>query len=206
MAIPLEQQLTALARIGLVLNPGITVEDLLLSATREEYEDAPYWQLLYTLGSEVEGEPWDRRICDGVWHLDTECIEGPGDYARVVQELARTAGVAERVSDVQDHVDVEAREAWVSYRLDGAARRLMAVVDSDWLDPDVLAALQADLEQPPRAFADLADGQSVLFVCLAPEQLSALNALVPHAFHVHSRGRRVSLWARVRSWLSLRAS
>ena len=61
----LEQQIETLAQLDLPLNDGVTVDDLLYSWERKEYENQPYDLVLFVLGSEVEREPWGRNICIG---------------------------------------------------------------------------------------------------------------------------------------------
>ena len=72
--VKLEVQLAKLAALGFKLEDGITVDDILYSFDRKDYEKEPYDLILSVLGSEVEREPWDRWICSRVWNFDTECI------------------------------------------------------------------------------------------------------------------------------------
>jgi len=62
----LEEQLAKLADLGLKLDDGITVDDLLYSFGREDYEKRPFDLILFVLGIEVEREPWgvqSVRVC-----------------------------------------------------------------------------------------------------------------------------------------------
>ena len=63
IAMKLEQQLADLARFGLTLEPGTTVDDLLYSFDRSQYEDKPFDLLLFMFGAEVERAPWGRPFC-----------------------------------------------------------------------------------------------------------------------------------------------
>src|SRR5688572_22447023 len=65
----LETQIDALKEAGLVLAPGRTIDDLLISFPRAEYESDPYTLLLVMYGSEVEAEPWDRRFCERAFNF-----------------------------------------------------------------------------------------------------------------------------------------
>jgi hypothetical protein len=76
----LEKQLAELNRLGLNLADGVTIDDLLYSFGRQEYEKKPFDLILFVLGIEVERKPWGRPICSRVWNFDTECINGTGDY------------------------------------------------------------------------------------------------------------------------------
>ena len=70
----LEEKLERLASIGWTLAPGITIDDLLHSFARPDYEQEGYDLLLVAMGSETEDERELVR-CERVFHLDTECIE-----------------------------------------------------------------------------------------------------------------------------------
>ena len=50
----LEQQLEKLAEFGIKLDEGITIDDLLYSFNRQDYEKQPFDLLLFVLGIEVE--------------------------------------------------------------------------------------------------------------------------------------------------------
>ena len=88
--VSLEQQLEDLAECGIRLKPQYTIDTLLQGFARERYEERPYIGAIIRMGSESEtGEP----LSDSLFHLDTECIEEPGDYARI----------AERMRDLAEH-------------------------------------------------------------------------------------------------------
>ncbi|EOV0071993.1 hypothetical protein ACOIWC_004284, partial [Vibrio vulnificus] len=68
----LEEQIEKLSDIGLLLNEGVTINDLLLSYSREEYESNPFDLILFVYGIEIEEEPWGRFVCDQAWNFDVE--------------------------------------------------------------------------------------------------------------------------------------
>ena len=88
----LEEQLSVLAELGLKLNEGISVDDMLYSFGREDYESNPFEMVLFVLGIEVEREPWGRAMCNRAWNFDTECITSTGDYVQVLHNLCRVPG------------------------------------------------------------------------------------------------------------------
>lgn len=88
----LEDQLATLADLGLALEPGVTIDDLLYSFDRGAYEKRPFDLVLFTLGVEVEREPWGRPFCRRVWNFDTECITGDGSYVSIAKRLCEVAG------------------------------------------------------------------------------------------------------------------
>ena len=100
--VALERQIELLRDAGLALGPSVTVDDLLHSFPREEYEDDPYALLLIMYGAEIEREPFGRRISAMAWDFDLECIEGPGGYVMIVEELARLTGRPGLITEVTD--------------------------------------------------------------------------------------------------------
>jgi hypothetical protein len=108
--------------------------------------------VLLMLGSEVEQEPWGRRICDRVWNFDVECIEDTGDYVKIVRNLCRVAGIPDLMREVHDFVDVDNETAWLRYKIDGTERHYRIAVDNDWADPDTIGGIMADIERDGRRF------------------------------------------------------
>src|SRR5262249_352286 len=115
----LEDQLAKLASVGIALDPGISIDDLLHSFDREQYEHDPFDFVLFILGVEVEREPWGRSFCSRVWNLDSECISGTGDYTAIAKRLCLVAGRPDALLDISDHVDIEGGEAWLKYTVGG---------------------------------------------------------------------------------------
>src|SRR3984893_17149245 len=101
----LEKQVAKLVELGLKLDHGVTIDDLLYSFGREKYEKRPFDLLLFVLGIEVERKPWGRSVCSRVWNFDTECIASTGDYVRIVKRLCIVAGQPDCLRDVDDLVD-----------------------------------------------------------------------------------------------------
>lgn len=109
----LEDQLATLGELGIELDRGVTIDDLLYSFSREDYEAKPFDLVLFILGCEIEREPWGRRLCSRAWNFDTECIAGDGAYRSIANQLCRVAGRPGAFENLKDHVDLDAREAWV---------------------------------------------------------------------------------------------
>ncbi|MBG0817307.1 hypothetical protein [Planomonospora sp. ID82291] len=174
----LEDQLSALAGVGIGLAPGRTVEELLHSFPREEYESEPFTLLLFVLGIEVEAEPWGRRFSERVWNFDTECVEGPGAYVGIARRLCRIAGRPDALTDVRDHVDLAAREAWLEYTSGGRRRRWSVEVVDDWADPMVVSYLMDELEGDGRRFHGMDNGQATVLMFLTDDEARRLNGLI----------------------------
>jgi hypothetical protein len=173
----LEQQLSKLAELGLHLNPGVTLDDLLYSFPKEEYEQDPFGLLLFMLGSEVEREPWGRKICDKVWNFDTECILQTGDYVTIVKRLCALTDNLDALQDIQDFVDLERGEAWLKYTVNGREHHRTIEVNNDWADTLTLTYVMGDLERDKRFYA-ADNGQSMILLYLHPDQAALLNDLL----------------------------
>ncbi len=128
----LEDQLSALAEIGLALAPGRSVADLLHLFPREAYEHEPFELLLFVMGIEVEAEPWGRRFSDRVWNFDSECVDGPGSYVKIANHLGRVSGRPDALTDLRDHVDFETGKAWMEYKVGDRRQHWDIEIVDDW--------------------------------------------------------------------------
>ena len=173
----LEQQIDKLAELGLRLNEGITIDDFLYSADREEYENEPFGLILFTYGVEVERKPWDRLFCDRVWNFDVECICDDGSYVTIVENLCRVAGMPDLAVDVKDHVDIESGVAWLEYTMGGNKRHLDIPVNDDWADPDTVTKLMEDIQRDGKHFFGINNGQASILFYLDENTATQLNVL-----------------------------
>lgn len=173
----LEQQLGRLAELGLTLDKGVTIDDLLHSFDRKNYEKKPFDLLLFVLGIEVEREPWGRCVCSRVWNFDTECIAGTGDYVRIVKRLAQVAGQPNLLKKVQDFVDMDSGEAWLKYEVDGKQRDWKVEVNDDWADTMTVTYVMDDLQRDGRRFYSKDNGQAMILFYLDADTAAQLNQL-----------------------------
>jgi hypothetical protein len=164
--VKLEQQVAMLSDMGLRLNDGVTIADLEYSFEREKFEARPFDLLLFMLGVEVEREPWGRQFSAGAWNFDTECIGGTGSYVAIAERLCALAARPDAFSELRDHVDRDAGEAWVEYTVDGMRRRWTIDVDDDWADMMVVASMMSDLERDGRKFRAKDNGQAMVLYYL----------------------------------------
>jgi hypothetical protein len=179
--VTLEQQLTTLAELGLVLDRGVTVGDLEHSFARDSYEARPFDLLLFMFGAEIEREPWGRRFSSSAWNFDTECITGRGSYVAIAEQLCALAGRPDAFVDLCDHVDREAEEAWVEYSIDGTHRHWNVEVDDDWADMMVVSAMMSDLERNGRKFRAKDNGQAMVLFYLDDDSARRLSELAGEA-------------------------
>lgn len=175
----LEQQLEALSALGLSLNPGISIDDLLQRMPRSDYEERPFDAILFVLGDEVDSEPRGRSFCSRVWFFDTECIYSTGDYKNIVERLCEVAGHAKtHFSNLDDHVDSDDEEAWLSYtKPDGTVRHWSAEFADDWADMVVVSEVMTDLETQEARFYVKNSGQAMLVFFLSEDAAQELGRL-----------------------------
>ncbi len=99
----LEEKLATLEKCGLTLKAPFTVDDLLKSRDREEYEKDGYESVLYGLGMTEEQEPW-RDHSGNIWNFDTEAIQDHGDYKRIAERMVELSQGGLTLQNIQDHV------------------------------------------------------------------------------------------------------
>ena len=177
----LEQQLAKLAELGFKLDNGITIDDILYSFDRKDYEERPFDLILFVLGIEVERAPWGRSVCSRVWNLDTECITSTGDYVRIVKRLCQVAGQPERLKDVSDFVDIDACKAWLKYKVDGSERNWPVEVNDDWADTLTINYVMDDIERDGHRFYFKDNGQAMVLFYLNSKAAAELNRLSSNA-------------------------
>ncbi len=173
----LETQLEKLAELGLVLNTGITIEDLLFSYDRDGFEKDPFECLLFAFGIEVEREPWGRRFCDRVWNFDTECIVATGDYVSIVQNLCLLSGDPDYLTDIVDYIDIAAGKCWLEYSIGDRRQHWTVEPNDDWADMMTITYVMEDLQRDGNQFYSRDNGQAMILVYLDPETASKLGDL-----------------------------
>jgi len=173
----LEEQLEKLGALGLKLDDGITVDDLLYSFDRVDYEERPFDMILFVLGIEVEREPWERPVCSRVWNFDTECIGETGDYVSIVNRLCQVADQPNRLTDVSDFVDVDTGKAWLKYKVNGTERNWTVDVNDDWADTLTLGYVMDDIEHDGCRFYFKDNGQAMVLFYLDAGAAAELNRL-----------------------------
>jgi len=189
----LEDQIEKLASLGINLNKGITIDDLLLSWSREDYENKPFDLILFAYGSEVEVEPWGRYFCDQAWNFDLECIEDHGDYSAIVKNFHRITGESKKLTNLSDIVDLEAEKASLTYTINGAKKELEIVVDDDWADPKTVKIIMDDLREDGFDYYGKDNGQATVWFYLTPENANMLNEMAGNVFDL-AKKPRWKLW------------
>jgi hypothetical protein len=144
--ITLEEQLAALEKLGLRLDEGVSIDDVLYSFSREQYEKQPFDLILFILGAEVERAPWGRPFCSAVWDFDAECVGQTGDYVSIVERLCKVARKTGYLTEIADFVNLEDGEAWLKYVANGTPRHVKLKVNNDWADVRGITNVMIDIE------------------------------------------------------------
>ena len=182
--ISLERQIADFATAGLHLNAGVTMDDLLHSFPRGEFEATPYSLLLFMFGVEIERAPWGRPFSKVAWNFDYECIDDPGSYTAIVNQLARITGRANIVSNVADNVDLDAPAATITYTIGGARRSVEAAINDDWADAEAVHRIAEDITNAigdGRKYWAADNGQAVILFFINDETAAKVNALTKGA-------------------------
>jgi hypothetical protein len=177
----IEQKLAALAECGLKLKHQFGLTDLVDSWGREAL-DEPGWNLaLVCLGMTQEEPPWTPH-CDNLWHFDTECIEGDGSYVRIAKRMAEMAQGSLPLTDIHDHVDFDAGEAWLEFKCQDKSIRIVCEVQDDWVDTSLFGHFVALLAKcdPSKLFINYnLGGQDCIIGCVTRADYARLNKLIP---------------------------
>ncbi|RYG38105.1 MAG: hypothetical protein EON93_02610 [Burkholderiales bacterium] len=178
--VSLEVQISALADAGLAMASGRTIDELLTSWARADYENDPYHLLLFMYGVEVEEAPWGRWFCERGWNFDMECLNAAGDYASAFGEIVRITGQPELVTDMSDDFDIDRESAHIRYTVNGRERVLEARVDNDWADPEAVRAFVQDIEDAVgggQRFWAADNGQASVLFFLTDAAAARINSL-----------------------------
>ena len=131
------------------------------------------------LASEIEREPF-TPVADRLWLCDYERIVDHGDYRNVLERLERMTGNALGVTEVRDHVDLEAGKAWIEFRFRNDRVRWHFKVDDDWLDPEILVRYDELLKRSGSAFRlywNTNYGQSALLGAFRSDEKAAFDKI-----------------------------
>lgn len=172
----LETQIQKLADLGLPLNEGITIDDLLYSFDRGDFEKKPFNLILFALGIEVEKPPY-APICDKVWNFDTECITSTGDYVRIVKQLCKLSGDPDYLTNISDHIDFKTDEAWLKYQFGKVSRNWIVELDGDWVDRMTISYVIDDIERDGKRFYYKDNGQAMILFYLDEVIAKEINDL-----------------------------
>ena len=177
----LEEKLEALASCGITLRSEFSVDDLLSSWDRADYEEPGFSMTLVGVAMTQEESPWKPRS-DSLWHFDTECIEDHGSYVNIAKRMVEMAGGSLPLTDIEDYVDIEDGKAWLSFKLDDKSIKIDCAVEDDWVDSKVFSHFVRALayKDPSKIYiyCDLG-GQDCIIGCLGREDYKNLRRIIP---------------------------
>lgn len=176
-SLTLEQKLAVLADCGLTLAPPFTVQDLLASWSREQFESPGFNMVLIGLAMTEEQPPW-RNHCLNAWHFDTECIEDNGSYVDIAERMAELTQGSLVLENVRDQVDIEAGIANLDFEHLGESVHIELEVDNDWVDPKVFTHFIRLLvkSEPSKVYLyHGTHGQDCVIACVTRDQFAALR-------------------------------
>lgn len=180
-ATSLENKLDALKGCGLQLASPFTKDDLLKSGRREDYEKDGFDRVLVGLGMTEEQEPW-RNHSVNVWHFDTEAIEDHGDYKKIAERMIEMSQGSLSLENIEDHVDIEKGQAWLSFTFKGRPFKIDCAVKDDWVDPAIFTRFVELLNQsdPSKIYIyyDLG-GQDCIIGCVTKNDFDCLKSQSP---------------------------
>lgn len=180
--VPLETQIEGLRQAGLTLAQGRTIEELLSSWSRKQYESDPYGLLLFMYGSEVEEAHEERVFCERGWNFDMECLSQAGDYMHAFERILAITGKPNLITAMSDTFRFDAEACEIRYMINDRERVLSAKVDNDWADYEAVAAFARDVETnigDGRRFWSADNGQAVILFFLTDAEAAKVNALRP---------------------------
>ncbi len=176
-SLTLRQALDKLKRIGVTIAPSASIDDLLPSLDGGLDDPIDRVHLLCVLGGEAECSGAGLLSHD-IWHLDAECIEDDGDYARLAGRFQVLSGEHLPLQEIKDHVDVLNGEAWLEFGLDGKTIHWDLTVNNDWMDPVVYSNFQKLVASRTESgrFMICALGQDSLVLFGDDKKLRAISA------------------------------
>ncbi len=179
--VPFDQQLATLAACGIALSPGVDPGVLLDAIPREQYEADPYQLLLSAMGGMTSQEQPDGALfypSSNILYFDTECIYENGDYAAIAERMRELAQADFPLEAIADHIDIDADDVKLRFRLNGVDHEWELEADDDWVDPDLFTRFVELMDASGKArkflYIDLG-GQDCLIGCVTPEQFKQLD-------------------------------
>lgn len=183
--IPLSIQLERLDQIGISINPDIDTNEIFNVFKKKEFEDDPCC-LIVALGCGVQtSEDFSKPISNSLWYLNTECIEDAGDYVRIVERIVYLAQGNLPLSNIHDYVDIDNKNAWLSFNINDKEYKWDLEVNNDWLDINIFSMFNRILSnQNGKRFAIAELDQSILIGFFQNKQVTKINELFKFKFAI----------------------
>lgn len=176
----MDEQIAAFEEIGLHMSEGLSKEDLLQSFDASEFENDPFFLLLFAFGSEIQSRPWGRFFSSQVWNFDLEAVSDDESYPDILKRMAVISGTEHLLSGVTSQLDWDRGKASLGYTMGRFSRALSPKIDNDWADPQTIQQFIADIvatTKDGKQFWAADNGQAAILVYLNDEGAAKLNAL-----------------------------
>ena len=98
--------------------------------------------------------------------------------------ICDVADCSERITNIQDSVDIESGNAWLKYEIDGNQRNWTVEVNDDWADRMTISYLLDDIERDGNRFYYKDNGQAMILFYLDSETAKKLNELTNNALEL----------------------
>jgi hypothetical protein len=182
--VTLAEGLSLLEDCGVRRRADATIDDLLFSTGGKLDDPIEFVHLLCLLGGTVERGSF-QPVSDDLWHFDTECIYGSGDYVSIAERLRSLSKGALVITDLADDFRIEDGVAWLEFKFRYQKIRWDFEVKDDWVDATIFSRvveLFGKVDSASRfTYADLG-GQDCLIGFATEEQRHALTQLTGLCF------------------------
>jgi len=173
----LEDQIEKLKTLGISLNKDVTIDDILYSFERHEYENRPFDLILFVFGIEIEREPWNRYFSKDVWNFDMKSITSTGAYVSIINKFCELSGNPNALTNITDMIDSQSQKAWVKYDFGEIRRKWEIEFNDKWADMLVTSYILNDLETSENSFYYKDNGDAMIIIYLDRKSANELNTL-----------------------------
>ncbi|EBA08264.1 hypothetical protein [Sagittula stellata] len=170
----LGEQIGLLARAGLTLSPGVTRADLTDFGPEDTYRHDPWRLLLLTFAIRIDRPP-HTPFCPAACLLRRDAFDAPQDFADALRDVARAAGTADRLGQVN-------AADRLSYNLGGQSREISFDAATDDILRRVLDDIAA-LLPAGRHLAFLDNDPQVAVFCLTDAGHAMIETAAPGLLH-----------------------
>lgn len=138
--VSLDKQINVFKELGFTLNPGVSYDQVIELAGKNNLENEPYALLYYYYSIEIGDSPW-ITTSNNCWHFDMEYIEDEEAYVSILQNLERISNGELFFKNKSDVVDWDNERASVSFEIKGDKYNWELEFDYDWADPNFFSMI-----------------------------------------------------------------
>jgi hypothetical protein len=161
----LSQALDEIESYGIMLHSSVPRKLADWPCDLELLDDDVFFNVLGIMAAEGRVSHDSLPVGSRGFYLDFEGVYGDGSYSLIVEGFAFISGQSYRLSDIEDYVDVDAREVWVKFKLDDRLVALYPKINRDWICPETVSKISKLLKPKGAKFFAINLGQSLAFYC-----------------------------------------